>query len=309
MTSKRRWLPDELALVSDLSVDDADVALELGRSIGSVKTIRLRMANGWKPKKPFIPLTEEQIEYIATHPEATAKRVAERLGVPYALVTKERRILSRERDISFGTGPYDKSPHVVGPRFLLGRTCPRCGVLRGGGDFNRDGRRVSGICKFCRATTREPDDKRAREVAVMDLASRVGVPYRAHHNEEYTLHDMDVLADPTLSVVEKAARLGRTYAAIGMAVQTHGFSSRIEPRGEPCGLWIIDSNTELAAISEPDRSQFGKRQRKTHCKWGHELTPENRYYWRDRSYCAECIRVRNRSQPAPMTATTREVTA
>jgi hypothetical protein len=33
---------------------------------------------------------------------------------------------------------------------------------------------------------------------------------------------------------------------------------------------------------------------KTHCKWGHPLTPENTYTWRSDSYCKVCRRVREK---------------
>lgn len=297
--SNQRWRPDELTLVSDLSIESADIAAELGRSIGAVVTLRRRMAEGWKPRKAFVPLTDQQTDFIAEHPEMTARTVADELGVPYPLVTKARRALAKERGISFGTGPYDKSPHMVGARLLLGKTCPACGVLRGGADFHRNGSKTHPVCRFCRSETRKPDDRTEREERVRKLAPVVGVVYRSLHGEEYTEKDMTVLSDPTLSLTEKAARLGRTYAATCMAAQQYGFSSKVEERAEPHGVWIVDAATQEAAQTEPNRSDFGKRARKTHCKWGHELTPDNLYHPKNRAPdCLRCRQIRNRRRTA-----------
>lgn len=295
--TKRRWTADELAVLSDLSIEAEDVALELGRTVAAVKTLRKRLARGWAPRQPHLPLTVEHLDFIASHPEMTARTVATELGVRYSQVTRARRELAQQRGISFGNGPYDKDPFAVGSRTLLGKTCRRCGVLRGGAEFNRSGVKVSAVCRFCKAETRRPDDRQARENEVRALAKRVRVPYRAHHAEEYTTADMDVLADPTLTIAEKAARLGRTYAATSMAVQVHGFSSKIEPRVEPRGVWVIDGVTSDLAQAEPDRSQFGSRPRKTHCKWGHELTPDNLYYPKNRAPdCLTCRQVRSKGR-------------
>lgn len=49
-------------------------------------------------------------------------------------------------------------------------------------------------------------------------------------------------------------------------------------------------------------SPLAKKARQTHCKWGHEFTPENTYRWRTNRICRAC----RRTQPRRSRATTRK---
>jgi len=39
-----------------------------------------------------------------------------------------------------------------------------------------------------------------------------------------------------------------------------------------------------------------KRVKKTHCKWGHALTPENVYLWQNTRICKICKKARSQKQ-------------
>lgn len=237
----RRWSDDELGLVMEPPAGFTlpQVARLLGRSLRSVVSMRHRLRRGWSPvAQP--PLSESDLDFIRASQGMTALQVAEELGRSYGSVTHARAKLTRDEGLSFGTGPYDKNPHWAGRRTVLARTCVACGLLWGGAEFTTDRGKTSSVCRRCRAISRDDANLReAREQQVREEAERRGVPYMTHHYDEYTDADVQVLADRSLTVVEKAARLGRTYEAARQALTTFQLTSKREPRREPYGLWAI----------------------------------------------------------------------
>lgn len=232
----RRWTDEEIGLVMDppAGYTMRQVGELLGRSRGSVLSMRSRVLNGWSPQSEP-PLTEVEIDFIRCSPEMTAMEVAKQLGRGYATVTHQRRKLAQSEGLYFGRGPYDKDPMCHGKRRVLAKTCLACGLLWGGAEFV-SGR---GVCNGCRKTRRRPDDKQGMEEQVERLAERTGIPYRSRHYEPYTEDDCEVLANPNLSVAAKAALIGRTYKATQQAIRSYGFTTSAPDRTEPYGLWRI----------------------------------------------------------------------
>ena len=232
-----RWSDDELAVVTS-SATVREIALQLGRSVGAVATMRKRLAGGWTPQgEP--PLSEDEIDFIRSTANMTAQQVAEELGRPYSTVTFTRRRLIREEGRYFGKGPYDKDPLMVGDRFLVAKSCIRCGVIRGGAEFSK----TSAKCRYCRIELRdyaaEAKSRAALDQRVRELAEMVGVPYRSRHFDEYAKADIELMERSDLTLCEKAARLGRTYDATSMAMHEFGISRRRSERPEPRGVWTI----------------------------------------------------------------------
>lgn len=258
--NNRRWTDEEIGIAADESLTTTEAAELIGRSIGSVISMRHRLRRGWESQEPNTPLTDDEIDVIRSTPNATAEQIAQELGRPYHMVTRARRSLIEQEDLSFGRGPYDKDPFMVGHRLLIARTCTRCGIVRGGAEFNRDGGKLQGRCRYCRAELRDdPPDKYARHLAdveqrVRELADVVGVPYRSRDNYEYTERDLEVLADNNLTTCQMAAKLGRSYDAVGMARRNRGILREKDERPEPGGIWIIKRPPTRRPITESSDS-------------------------------------------------------
>lgn len=62
---------------------------------------------------------------------------------------------------------------------------------------------------------------------------------------EYTDTDFEVLANPDLTVFEKALKIHRTYRATVIACSRYGYESK-HGLGEPTNQWIIDNPNEAA---------------------------------------------------------------
>ena len=245
--TNHQWTDDDKGVVADDRLTALQAAEATGRTVGAVRKMRFRLRRGQDSQREM-PLCETEIDYVREHPEMTAQRVADEIERPYHLITKARRRLISEEGHSFGKGPYDKSPYMLGNRLLIAKSCIRCGVVRGGAAFSRNGHDgFSSTCCYCRAETREQDDRRGRDEKVQKRAEEIGVPYMSRHGEEYVSEDIQVLEDSALEIVEKAARLGRTYEAARAAANAHGFAMKRRDRPEPGGVWLIHPDGRTGA--------------------------------------------------------------
>lgn len=241
----KRWTDAEYGLVLDETLTPGDAATLLGRSMGAVISARSRLRHGWSPREYEPPLSVDEVDVIRRTPQATAERLAEMLDRPYHMITLTRRALIRDEGATFGRGPYDKIPTMVGSRLLIARTCTRCGVIRGGRDFNKGGKRgkLMGKCRYCRIELRDkaesPKHRAALTQRVIELSESLGIPYMSKRYDEYTEKDIEVLRDDRLTTCEKAARLGRSYDAVLGARQRYSVSESRGERPEPGGVWTI----------------------------------------------------------------------
>lgn len=145
------------------------------------------------------------------------------------------------------------SPRSIGHRVLIAKTCTKCGLLLEGKYFRPVGRRRDSWCRFCRSSLESArnagrdyvQDKkwmRAVQDATSERATRAGQPYM----EE----DFKVLADPTLTQVDKALALGRTYSAVSQMCSKGGYKSLGYTLGSPVtSAWTID-NPNASRIAE-----------------------------------------------------------
>lgn len=146
------------------------------------------------------------------------------------------------------------SPTAVGGRQLVAKTCTKCGLLLDGKLFRLvDRHRRDSWCRFCRSATEAKrnvgrtftQDKkwaRAAQVVTLENATR--------HGEPYTEDDFKVMADPTLTQVEKALALGRTYGTVSRMCSKNGYPSRGYTLGSASSsAWFID-NPNASRIAE-----------------------------------------------------------
>lgn len=251
------WTDDELGYLLDLShLSARQAGEELGRSAQSVQHKRRQLRDGWVPEKP--PTTEDERDLVRSTPHMTASQVADSLGVSKWRVQRIRAELHSAEGVTFGCSDR-KSPHEVGKRTLLAKTCLGCGLLLDRSWYSHSSDGKGGLkswrarCNRCAGTTAKEKSERpstsqrdggksAREsrarlqAFTLERASR--------HKMPWVEADHLVLRDPDLTHFEKALRLGRTYSATIAAVSANGYTSRVG-KGDPMkGRWVIDNPNE-----------------------------------------------------------------
>lgn len=198
--------------------------------------------------------TPDEDDVILRTPNLTAAEVARKLGRSTQAVVHRRSLLGRRHGLTFQPGP--KGPWVVGKRRLLARSCSKCGLLLEAARFGLSNQgRWRVICVHCRAVDEqlrakpyEPNEvDQARARANIQKLQAITLPSATSHRQPWTEKDHEVLADPDLTGLEKALRLGRTYMAVSSQCRDHGYRSR-HGQGDPVkGQWVIDNPNESAA--------------------------------------------------------------
>ena len=146
-------------------------------------------------------------------------------------------------------------------RTLVARTCTGCGLLldaRWFGPRREAGRRGTMTrCKKCQVSSSKAETQAAyREAnrgrwAVASAESKrrfqdATKPSAVNNRKEWTSRDLETLADPDLSLYEKALTLGRTYSAVTARAHLIGARSRTA-LGDPTRQeWVIRLATQDA---------------------------------------------------------------
>jgi hypothetical protein len=84
--------------------------------------------------------------------------------------------------------------------------------------------------------------RRANSRRSIDATKRLQaltIPQATRGGYEWTEHDMDVLADPDRTLLEKALTLKRTYIAVRGQAYTRGFKSKVGLGDVSHGVWRI----------------------------------------------------------------------
>lgn len=180
-------------------------------------------------------------EFIVETPQLTTAQVAVRLGRTRSAVACRRALVARRTGVRFRV---NNDPFKVGDRPLLARTCLDCGVLLEARLFGRDGESWRSTCTPCRVERHPPrrerfdkDDGSAERANAKLQAATLPAP---RHRFPWLEDDHAVLADPDLTTLQKALRLGRTYMATASAVYKNGYRSATGSMKEQ-GVWVIDN--------------------------------------------------------------------
>lgn len=223
----------------------------------SVQHMRNKLRDGWAPEK--LPWTEDEIDFVRRTPDFTANQVAEHLNRGPNGVSRIRGMLSRSEGLDFTRGDQ-KSPWSVGSRRLLAKTCLGCGLLLDASWYGKAKGRTwktrCGRCiqrsaitgeKYNQLSGRQKDGGASARKSAQKLQA-ITREHAVRHGYPWIESDHEVLRDSTLTVFEKAIKLGRTWAATHAAVKTNGYTSRVG-KGDPMeGVWHIDNPNEQKAV-------------------------------------------------------------
>lgn len=186
--------------------------------------------------------TAEEDQLVLSTSHLTTAQVAERLDRTRSAVISRRAMLAKKHGLSFRV---NNDPFKPGRRRLLAKTCLSCGLLLEASRFGIDkGKTWRSRCVHCRAFeigAKHPDRPRGEDSAATANArlQALSLPHAKRHREPWLEADHEVLADPDLTVIEKAIRLERTYMATSSACSKNGYHSRVF-QGDPVkGQWVI----------------------------------------------------------------------
>lgn len=234
----RPWTDEELGLVESSPLSATQLSFEIGRSPGAISQMRLRLRRG-NPPDTARAFSDDDLDLMRATPHLTVQQVADVLGRSYDVTKHRRQQMARDEGIDFGGRGANKSPHRIGKRRLLARTCFNCGLLLDGSWFWRNSHGWHSACARCFKQSEKPMDRDRGDGG--RRLQELSLPHARKHGQEWVESDHGVLADETLTVFEKAVRLQRTYFATHSAISKNGYRSKVG-RGDPVeGRWVIDN--------------------------------------------------------------------
>lgn len=259
---RRPWTDEEYGFVLHSRLTAKEIAAELGRTQGSVQQARWALRKGWTPQKEAgQPWTTSEDALIISNPNLSADGASRLLpGRTPSAISGRRQVL---RGLRGDVPEFNRntSPFKPGARPLLAKTCPACGLLLQEKWFEHDGRKRScrvRECKRCRMEARNAKgytrrDSESRQNGWADVHKRWQeiTRERAERNGQPWLEsDMEVLADPDMTLFQKALALRRTYAATQQAAHKFEFPSKTPALGDPeRDQWLI-ANPNIDRIDE-----------------------------------------------------------
>lgn len=210
------------------------------------------------------PWTDDEVEIIRQTKNLTAHEVKQYVDRSWSSIRSMRKQLSADEGICFEKTPNANDPFCVGSRRLLAKTCLGCGLLLEASwflDMKTNSSRWSSRCTRClvgadsaRKNSQKFRVNHAEKVAEwrQDWYVKVQRLTRARatrHGFPWLEADHETLRDSSLTLFEKAIKLGRTYSATSLAVSSNGYTSRVG-KGDPvAGAWHIDNPNEMEKAS------------------------------------------------------------
>lgn len=242
----RPWTDEEHGFIADtMDWPRAEVAEHLGRTIVAVAGRRSLLLSGkLAGRKDFPqPWTRSEDFVILENPRMSLDDLSALLGRKRSGVDARRKKLRRAAN-PCASGWRD--PLKPGARPLLARTCPDCGLLLQAKWFSKNNVNVrSTFCNSCRGKRSDRQSntfshrRRTRDLQLKYQA--ITIPTAVRHNQPWIEADYQVLADPDMSVLQKAIKLGRTYATTANRCSTMGFKSFVGLGDPERDQWIIDN--------------------------------------------------------------------
>lgn len=251
MSRWKFWDDEEIGLLQDtMDRPSSEVAMSLGRSPGSVKAMRAKIRNGYIGATERAPWSPEQ-DAIACDPQLSATEAAAKLGRPVGSINARRSKLGA----SVGS-KYRNDPTCIKDRTLIAKSCAKCGLLLPASYYRRragDGRWTS-HCRFCTSdhhshwhANRGKDETDKWDGVYYKAAQRATSAVATRNAEPYTERDEAILSDGALTNLQKALRLGRTYAGIASACRDRGYRS---------SRWLGEPSLEQWRIDNPNADRI-----------------------------------------------------
>lgn len=259
---KRLWADEEIGYIQD-SLDEpvATVAERLGRSVFAVSSMRGQVRRGYAGST-MLPWAAWEDEIVISSPALKAYELAALLpGRTVGAITQRRHHLRAPHSFIPGMNPNQPAG-----RLILAKTCLGCGLLLPAQWFWSFGwQNSSPQCRSCLIGKRKEETpaqktiRRDNKRAYRDAAQAITLPLAENHRQDWTLADCAVLEDKSLSDLDKALKLKRTYLAVVNQMTTRGLKPRPATYGDPrIEQWIIDNPNasrveEISAIVRPSR--------------------------------------------------------
>lgn len=180
--------------------------------------------------------TTEEDDYLRTHPHLTARDIGRHLDRHYSAVDKRRRLLGVSPG---GIGERkNRKPNAIGTRTVVAKTCTACGLLLDAEWYllRRDGRYAS-KCRVCKSAFDAGRDSRDR--GWKDRVEAVAAETISRDRAEWTEADYAVIVDPSLTLLQMAAKLGRSYSAVANRRCLIGVGDPRALLGQPVENWVI----------------------------------------------------------------------
>lgn len=237
---KLRLTDREMGLIADTSLPAHEVAKEVGLHATTISEHRRAMGLGVLRVSDW---TDYEIDFLIENlSKMKTEKIAGYLNREVRAVYGE---IARLRANGIGAKRTSKrlDPWIISGRPLIAKSCPDCGHFLPADWFAQNPtksgkKRYTHNCRNCRYARKNKINASKDGWTDMQREYKAKVQAytleRAENNgKEWTSVDVEVLADPNKTVLEKALELKRTYAATENAQQRHGFSAKQRPRGNP----------------------------------------------------------------------------
>jgi hypothetical protein len=250
------WTDEDLEVLrTNCHVPAAEIADRLGRTIQAIYSARYEYGWAYTGPRPSGDLyTPEDMALIRATAHLDPAEVGRMLGRRASAI---RTMRSKMPGVTFGK---QVSPHFVGRRALVAKTCEECGLLLDATWFRKTAgkdapwdlrclkctyRRKNGM-RYARqkktgTTVQDKSFTKRLQAKSLETAIRRGQPWLES--------DVLVLSDPDLTHFEKAIRLNRTYYATMQEVQQRGLSSKTGLGDAVKGEWVIDNPNAPSAVA------------------------------------------------------------
>lgn len=240
--AKVRLTDHEMGLLADSSLTGAEAAQEIGITASTVNRLRRQMGFGVLRVSDW---TDYEIDFVIENlGKMKTERMAGHLNRTLASVDVEIKRLRRNGVVLIKRTSAPLDPWIIAGRPLIAKTCSDCGLFLSAEWFpehktkagHRDG--WSSHCKKCRKTRKYAGESAKEKWAAVNheylaKVQAYTLERAENHGDEWTSADIEVLADPSKTVLEKALELKRTYHAVKDAQSKHGFAAKRERLGDP----------------------------------------------------------------------------
>ncbi|RIS62537.1 hypothetical protein [Mycobacteroides abscessus] len=203
----RRWSDDELAVALDSSVSVEQVAQQLGRTVGAVRSARAMYPRGRveRPEGRKLRWSPDDIAVLLDE-SLTVAQVSQRLGRAVGAVYAARR--------RYGKAVPEGTHGTMFAWRFHGCKCQDCLAF---------GKRHY-------ANTADPDVSARRVRRLKDRHAELTAPGAYRGGEKWSAEHIEIACDRSLAVVDAARMLGRTAMAV----------TRVRARYNPDGSRKVD---------------------------------------------------------------------